>query len=154
ALAIVTGNPVRPAIAALRNEAYRMPVRGGRIELLVLGGSQGARIFSDVLPDAIAKLPAALRGRISLAQQARPEDPARVPARYGRDGVDAELAPFFGDVPARLARAQLLICRAGASTVAELAAAGRPAILVPYPHAADDHQTANAAAFAGAGAGW
>ena len=152
--AVATGNPVRPAIAALRGRAYAVPQQGGSIELLVLGGSQGARVFSLVIPDALALLPPALRGRLRLSQQARPEDLERVRARYAADGIPADLASFFDDVPARLARAQLVIARAGASTVAELCAIGRPAVLVPYPHAADDHQTANAEAVAAAGAGW
>jgi UDP-N-acetylglucosamine--N-acetylmuramyl-(pentapeptide) pyrophosphoryl-undecaprenol N-acetylglucosamine transferase len=154
ARAVVTGNPVRPAIAALRGEAYAVPAPQGPIELLVLGGSQGARIFSDVVPPAIALLPDALRARLRLSQQARPEDLERVRQSYGGSTATVELASFFDDVPARLARAQLVIARAGASTVAELAMVGRPALLVPYPHAADDHQTDNARAFAGSGGGW
>ncbi|MBV9522415.1 MAG: undecaprenyldiphospho-muramoylpentapeptide beta-N-acetylglucosaminyltransferase [Alphaproteobacteria bacterium] len=150
----VTGNPVRPAITALRGKAYDRPDASGTIALLILGGSQGARVFSTILPDALALLPPALRGRLRLSQQARPEDLEGVRQRYAADGIAAELASFFDDVPARLAAAQLVLARAGASTVAELCAVGRPAILVPYPHAADDHQTANAAAFAAAGAGW
>ena len=153
AKAIATGNPVRPAIAALRGQPYVVPGAEGTIEILVLGGSQGARIFSEVVPEAIAKLPEALRRRLKLSQQARPEDIDGVRRRYA-GGVDAELKSFFDDVPARLARAQLVIARAGASTIAELSIIGRPAILVPYPHAADDHQTANARAFAASGAGW
>jgi UDP-N-acetylglucosamine--N-acetylmuramyl-(pentapeptide) pyrophosphoryl-undecaprenol N-acetylglucosamine transferase len=152
--AVITGNPVRPTIVALRGKAYIVPVQGGGIELLILGGSQGARIFSVILPDALALLPPALRGRLRLNQQARPEDLERVRQRYAKDGIAAETASFFDDVPTRLARAQLVIARAGASTVAELGVVGRPAILVPYPHAADNHQAANAGAFAAAGAGW
>ncbi len=152
--AVVTGNPVRPAIAGFRAQAYTVPVQSGGIEILILGGSQGARVFSMVVPDALSLLPPALRGRVRLNQQTRPEDLESVRTRYAQDGITAELASFFDDVPQRLARAQLVIARAGASTVAELGVIGRPAILVPYPHAADDHQTANAAAFAAAGAGW
>jgi UDP-N-acetylglucosamine--N-acetylmuramyl-(pentapeptide) pyrophosphoryl-undecaprenol N-acetylglucosamine transferase len=142
----VTGNPVRPAIAALAGHGYTAPME--KIDLVVLGGSLGARVFSDVVPAAIAALPAALRGRISVVQQCRAEDLARVRAQYDACGVAAELAPFFQDVAARLARAHLVI--GGASTVAELAVAGRPAILVPLPGAIDDHQSANAAALGGA----
>ena len=149
-----TGNPVRPAIAAQRERPYVAPTGDSAIELVVTGGSQGARVFSEIVPAALARLPAALRGRLRLSQQARPEDLAAVHATYAAGGVAAELASFFEDVPARLARAQLVIARAGASTVAELTAIGRPALLIPYPHAADDHQSANAKAFAEAGAGW
>ncbi len=149
-----TGNPVRPAIAAQRERAYDAPTADGPIELVVTGGSQGARIFSVIVPAALARLPAPLRARIRLSQQARPEDIAAVRTAYASGGVAAELASFFEDVPARLAGAQLVIARAGASTVAELTVIGRPALLIPYPHAADDHQSANARAFADAGAGW
>jgi UDP-N-acetylglucosamine--N-acetylmuramyl-(pentapeptide) pyrophosphoryl-undecaprenol N-acetylglucosamine transferase len=149
-----TGNPVRPAIAAQRERPYEAPRGDSAIELLVTGGSQGARVFSEIVPAALARLPAPLRARLHLSQQARPEDLAAVRAGYAEGGVAAELASFFEDVPSRLARAQLVIARAGASTVAELTTIGRPALLIPYPHAADDHQSANARAFAEAGAGW
>jgi UDP-N-acetylglucosamine--N-acetylmuramyl-(pentapeptide) pyrophosphoryl-undecaprenol N-acetylglucosamine transferase len=149
-----TGNPVRQAVLAVADEAYRAPGSGDPIELVVLGGSQGARIFSEVLPQALAALPAPLRGALRVSQQARPEDLAAAARQYAAAGIAAELDSFFTDIPRRLAHAQLVICRAGASTVAEIAAAGRPALLVPYPHAADDHQTANARAFAEAGGGW
>jgi UDP-N-acetylglucosamine--N-acetylmuramyl-(pentapeptide) pyrophosphoryl-undecaprenol N-acetylglucosamine transferase len=152
--ALLVGNPVRPAVASVRQEPYLVPSQSGPIELLILGGSQGARIFSDIVPDAVALLPEVLRARLRLSQQARPEDLGRVHEIYRAGGVTVELASFFDDVPARLARAQLVVARAGASTVAELAMVGRPAVLVPYPHAADDHQTHNARAFAGPGGGW
>ena len=151
--AVHTGNPVRPAIRAA-DSAYRSPEPNRPIELLVLGGSQGARIFADVVPSALLALPPALRAALRVSQQARPEDLERVTAQLRDAGVMADVQSFFTDVPQRLARAQLVICRAGASTVAELAAVGRPALLVPYPHATDDHQMANARAFAEAGAGW
>ncbi len=154
ARAAYTGNPVRPAIGAVAQIAYRPPESGAPIELLILGGSQGARIFADIVPPALAALPQALRTALRVSQQARREDCARVATQLEAAGIAAEVASFFTDVPERLARAQLVICRAGASTVAELAAAGRPALLVPYPHATDDHQAANARAFANAGAGW
>ncbi len=154
ARATYTGNPVRPAIAAAAATRYRRPRAGAPIELLILGGSQGARIFADIVPPALAGLPPALRRALRVSQQARREDCARVAAQLGESGIAAEVRSFFTDVPERLARAQLAICRAGASTVAELAAIGRPALLVPYPHATDDHQAANARAFASAGAGW
>jgi UDP-N-acetylglucosamine--N-acetylmuramyl-(pentapeptide) pyrophosphoryl-undecaprenol N-acetylglucosamine transferase len=149
---VVTGNPVRPAVTALAGQGYAAPSE--RIALLVLGGSLGARVFSDVVPAALASLPAETRARLRVTQQCRAEDLERVRASYATSGIAAELAPFFGDVAARLVAAQLVIARAGASTVAELAVAGRPAILVPLPGAIDDHQTANAGALAAAGGAW
>ncbi len=152
--AVHTGNPVRPAILDLADVGYTAPEPGGPIELVVLGGSQGAHILAEVVPPAIAALPAELRGKLRISQQVRPEDRAAVAAIYQQSGMAAELDSFFDDVPMRLCRAHLVICRAGASTMAELAALGRPAILIPYPYATDDHQTANALAFADAGGGW
>ena len=119
---------------------------------MVFGGSQGAASFSQVVPEAVLSLPAPLRARLRLVQQCRREDLEQVRQRYARAGIVVELAPFFADLPQRIAAAHLVIGRAGASTVAELAAIGRPSILVPYPYAADDHQTANARAFEAAGA--
>jgi UDP-N-acetylglucosamine--N-acetylmuramyl-(pentapeptide) pyrophosphoryl-undecaprenol N-acetylglucosamine transferase len=116
----------------------------GRLRLLVLGGSQGARIFSDVLPAAIAAMAPNRRARLTLMQQCRPEDLDRVRASYEKIGFAAELAAFFDDVPRRMAMADLLLCRSGASTVAELLTLHKPSLLIPYPHAADDHQNANA----------
>jgi UDP-N-acetylglucosamine--N-acetylmuramyl-(pentapeptide) pyrophosphoryl-undecaprenol N-acetylglucosamine transferase len=145
---VVTGNPVRPAIAALADAPYLPP--SDRLRLLVLGGSLGARVFSDVVPAALASLPDTLLSRLSVAQQCRPEDLGRVRATYDLAGIDAELSTFFPDVADRLAAAHLVIARAGASTVAELAIAGRPSILVPLPGAIDDHQSANAAALVAA----
>ncbi len=142
----VIGNPVRPAIAALAGHAYTPP--GVHINLLVLGGSLGARIFSDVVPQALAGLSNGTR--LCVVQQCRPEDMARVRAAYKACGIAAELAPFFDDVARRLQDAHLVIARAGASTVAELAVAGRPSVLVPLPGAIDDHQSANARALGGA----
>jgi UDP-N-acetylglucosamine--N-acetylmuramyl-(pentapeptide) pyrophosphoryl-undecaprenol N-acetylglucosamine transferase len=150
----LTGNPVRPAILSAASAGYAPPEPGEPVELLVVGGSQGARIFGEIVPPALAALPAELRARLHVVQQARPEDRAAVAARYGELGIAAEIDSFFTDIPERLARAHLVVCRAGASTVAELAATGRPAILVPFPFAADDHQTANARAYAAVGAGW
>lgn len=150
----LTGMPVRPAIAALRDAAYAAPGADGPLRLLVLGGSQGARVFSEVVPAALERLPADLRSRLDVCQQCRPEDLEAVQAAYARLGIAATLASFFRDVPERLAAAHLVIARSGASTVAELTAAGRPAILVPYPFAIDDHQTANAQAIDEAGGAW
>jgi UDP-N-acetylglucosamine--N-acetylmuramyl-(pentapeptide) pyrophosphoryl-undecaprenol N-acetylglucosamine transferase len=151
---VETGNPVRPAIAAERNTPYPAPSAGGPFQILVLGGSQGARVLSEVIPAACAMLPEALRRRLRLMQQARAENIEAVRRAHAASGVAAELATFFDDVPARLARAHLVISRSGASTMAELAMIGRPAILVPYLHAADDHQTANARALEAAGGAW
>ncbi|MFL5253288.1 MAG: undecaprenyldiphospho-muramoylpentapeptide beta-N-acetylglucosaminyltransferase [Rhodopila sp.] len=148
----VTGNPVRPAVAALAQAAYAAPT--DRIRLLVLGGSLGARVFSDVVPQALTALPEALRARLSIVQQCRPEDLDRVRAAYSALGLQAELASFFPDVADRLQAAHLVIARAGASTVSELAVAARPSILVPLPGAIDDHQSANARTLAQAGGAW
>ncbi len=150
----VTGNPVRAEIAAIANQAYRAPGLGETMNVLVLGGSQGATVFSNVVPAAVQRLPAPLRARIRVHQQCRAEDLDRVRAAYAEIRVSAVLANFFDDVPAKLAGAHLVIARAGASTVAELTAAGRPSILVPYPHAMDDHQRFNARALTDAGAAW
>jgi UDP-N-acetylglucosamine--N-acetylmuramyl-(pentapeptide) pyrophosphoryl-undecaprenol N-acetylglucosamine transferase len=149
----LTGNPVRPNVLALRSEGYAA-LAEGRLRILVTGGSQGASIFSRVVPEAVAALPSALRERLDVVQQCRAEDLERARALYATSGVKAELDTFFEDLPARLASASLVICRSGASTVAELTVIGRPSILVPYPHAMDDHQTANAVALADVGAAW
>jgi UDP-N-acetylglucosamine--N-acetylmuramyl-(pentapeptide) pyrophosphoryl-undecaprenol N-acetylglucosamine transferase len=148
AATVLTGNPVRPAIAALADQGYAPPTDTAR--LLVLGGSLGARVFSDVVPEAIALLSTDLRARLSIVQQCRAEDLERVRAAYARCGVAAALSAFFPDVADKLAAAHLVISRAGASAVAELAVAGRPAILVPLPNAIDDHQSANARALVAA----
>lgn len=150
---VETGNPVRPAVAAERGMPYAPPA-AGPINLLIVGGSQGARILSAVVPAALTLLPAAFKARLAVAQQARPEDLDAVRRAHAANGIRAEVATFFVDMPARMARAHLVISRSGASSVAELCVIGRPAILVPYRHAADDHQTANAEALAAVGAGW
>lgn len=138
------GTPMRPAILAAAAIPYESPQAGGPLRLLVVGGSQGARVMSDIVPPAIEKLEPALWSRIVLTQQVREEDMARVRAVYDRLKINAELAPFFSDLPARLAQSHLVIARSGAGTVAELAAIGRPAILVPLPGAIDQDQFANA----------
>lgn len=148
------GNPVRPATLAVRELPYAPPDPAGEIRLLVTGGSQGARALSDLVPPALAALPEGLRARLRVAQQCRPEDLDRVRAAYAEAGITAETAPFLEDIPNRLAAAHLVVCRAGASTVAELTCVGRPAILIPFPFATDDHQTANARALDEGGAGW
>jgi UDP-N-acetylglucosamine--N-acetylmuramyl-(pentapeptide) pyrophosphoryl-undecaprenol N-acetylglucosamine transferase len=150
--AIVTGNPVRPAIARLAGQPYAPPSLDARLRLLVLGGSLGARILADVVPAALAGLAPAFRARLSVAQQVREEDLSRVRSAYAAVGIPAELATFFHDVDAKLAECHLLVARAGGGQVAEAAVAGRPAIFVPLPGAIDDHQTANARAAAASGA--
>ena len=151
---ILVGNPVRAAIAAIAATPYTPPASNSDIHLLIVGGSQGARVMSDVLPGAVALLPAEIRHRLRLVQQCRPEDMERVAAAYRAALQPAELKCFFDDMPARLAAAHLIVARAGASTVAELAAAGRPAILIPFGAAMDDHQTMNAQALVDVGAAW
>lgn len=145
------GMPVRPPFVPLRDAAYAPPGAEGAIRLLVLGGSQGAKIFSDVVPEALARLPESLQKRLVISQQCRPETLEAARAAYAKLPVSVELAPFFADVPVRLAAAHLVVCRSGASTIAEITTVGRPSILVPYPFAIDDHQTANAAALAAVG---
>jgi UDP-N-acetylglucosamine--N-acetylmuramyl-(pentapeptide) pyrophosphoryl-undecaprenol N-acetylglucosamine transferase len=146
---VEVGNPVRDAVA----EAARpYAIAVGEINLLIFGGSQGASIFSRVAPAAIAALPVDLKARLRVTQQAREQEIDEVRRAYQAAGVEAELAPFFRDLPARIAGAHLVIARAGASTVTELSAIGRPAILVPLAIAMDDHQTGNARTLADAGA--
>ncbi|MFA6267913.1 MAG: undecaprenyldiphospho-muramoylpentapeptide beta-N-acetylglucosaminyltransferase [Pseudolabrys sp.] len=146
-----TGNPVRPAVIEACAIPYDTPQPGGRLNLLVFGGSQGARVMSDIVPPAIERLDASLRARLTVVQQARAEDLDAVRATYARLGVAAECAPFFSDLPARMAAAHLIVSRSGASTVAELSAIGRPGILVPLPHALDQDQFANAGVLQEAG---
>jgi UDP-N-acetylglucosamine--N-acetylmuramyl-(pentapeptide) pyrophosphoryl-undecaprenol N-acetylglucosamine transferase len=152
--AVWTGNPVRPEIVSIAGRPYPPLEEGGTLSVLVFGGSQGATIFSDIVPATLAGLPETLRARLRVVQQCRAEDIEAVRRVYAICGLDVELAPFFADLPEKLAAAHLVICRAGASTIAELSAAGRPAILVPYPHAIDDHQTKNAEGLCDAGGGW
>jgi UDP-N-acetylglucosamine--N-acetylmuramyl-(pentapeptide) pyrophosphoryl-undecaprenol N-acetylglucosamine transferase len=144
-----TGNPVRDAVIEAANVSYAVP--SDNFRLLVFGGSQGARIMADVVPEAIGLIASEIRSRLKIVQQAREEDVPRVQATYERLGVDATVAPFFPGLPARMAASHLVVSRAGASTVAELAAIGRPAILVPLPHALDQDQRANARVLEGAG---
>ncbi|MEM6489809.1 MAG: glycosyltransferase, partial [Pseudomonadota bacterium] len=146
-----TGNPVRAAVVEARATPYAPPGADGPVRLLVFGGSQGASLFARVVPQAVAMLPEPLRTRLAVVQQARAGEEGAVAAAYRSAGVEAEIAPFFADMPRRIAEAQLVIARAGASSVAEIACIGRPAVLVPYAAAMDDHQTANAEALARAG---
>ncbi len=139
----ITGNPVRDEIIAIRDDGFPPLLEDGIFRLLVVGGSLGATVLSDVVPAAIAMLPRALLDRLQVVQQCREDDIETVRAKYAELGVAAECASYITDFPERLRWAHLVIARAGASTVAELACAGRPAIFVPYPHAMDDHQTYN-----------
>jgi UDP-N-acetylglucosamine--N-acetylmuramyl-(pentapeptide) pyrophosphoryl-undecaprenol N-acetylglucosamine transferase len=147
---MLTGNPVRPAVLDAAKVPYGLS-DSGPFNLLVFGGSQGAQYFSESIPEAIALLPDALKRRLQVTQQARPDDELKVRATYERLGIAADVLPFFNDMAARIARAHFVISRSGASTVSELAAIGRPSLLVPYPFALDHDQAANAAALAAAG---
>ena len=148
--ATFVGMPVRPAVVAAARP-YEAPA--DEFRLLVFGGSQGARVFSDIVPPALASLPAELRARLALTQQCRPEDMDRVRAAYEAAGIRADLAPFFADLPGKMADAHMVVARSGASTVAELAVIGRPGLLVPLPGALDQDQAHNAKAFVEGGGG-
>jgi UDP-N-acetylglucosamine--N-acetylmuramyl-(pentapeptide) pyrophosphoryl-undecaprenol N-acetylglucosamine transferase len=147
----VTGNPVRDAVLAQADVPFS-PIGEGPIRLLVFGGSQGARVMSDIVPDALAALPADLRGRLQLTQQCREEDIDRVKLAYEKAGISVTLSAFFEDMPKEIAQSHLVIGRAGASTVSELGVIGRPSILVPLPHSLDQDQKANAEILSVAGA--
>lgn len=152
AKARLTGNPVRDQVIKAAERPYWSPLEGDRVQLLVFGGSQGARYFSDAIPEALALLPPDLRARLNVVQQARAEDIDRVRAAYDASGIEAEVASFFASLPDVMARSHLVIARAGASTVSELTVIGRPSILVPLPHALDNDQLHNAQRLAEAGA--
>jgi UDP-N-acetylglucosamine--N-acetylmuramyl-(pentapeptide) pyrophosphoryl-undecaprenol N-acetylglucosamine transferase len=147
-----TGNPVRPAVIEAANAGATTGFEGGQMHLLVFGGSQGARVMSDIVPAAVEVLPEDLRRRLLVTQQARAEDLDRVASLYARLNVAADIQPFFKDLPKRMADAHLVIARSGASTVAELAVIGRPSILVPLPGSLDQDQAANARSLAEIGA--
>ncbi|MDE8348764.1 MAG: undecaprenyldiphospho-muramoylpentapeptide beta-N-acetylglucosaminyltransferase [Acidocella sp.] len=149
---IVIGNPVRPTIAALYQQPYQPPV--DKIEILVMGGSLGAKAFGTLIPAALALLPEYLRERLVVTQQCRPDDLNQARAIFQSAKINATLSPFFDNVAELLSQAHLVIARSGASTVAELAIAGLPAIFIPLPSAIDDHQRANADALADCGAAW
>jgi UDP-N-acetylglucosamine--N-acetylmuramyl-(pentapeptide) pyrophosphoryl-undecaprenol N-acetylglucosamine transferase len=151
---VLTGNPLRPEVVALWGAPYIAPAPDSPLHLLVFGGSQGARVFSEIVPQAVTRLPHVFKSRLEIVQQCRPEDIETVRSLYANAGIRAELQPFFADLPQRMAKAQLVIGRSGAGTVAELMAIGRPAILVPLPHALDDNQTPNAEILSRADAGW
>jgi UDP-N-acetylglucosamine--N-acetylmuramyl-(pentapeptide) pyrophosphoryl-undecaprenol N-acetylglucosamine transferase len=150
----VTGNPVRDQVVDWATQSYQPPSSNGPFSLLVFGGSQGARFFADAVPPALAALPPAVRTNLFVVQQCREEDLKRVETAYQTAGIRAHLAPFFPNLPEEMAKAHLVIGRSGASTVAELAVMGRPAILVPLPHAIDNDQLQNARQLGDAGAAW
>lgn len=152
--ALVTGTPVRDAVLAYREVPYLPPEPGQRLLLLVFGGSQGARFFSEAMPPALELLPAEMRGRLTVMQQAREEDLDELREAYKKAGIAAHVAPFFRDLPERVAKAHLIVARAGASTVAEMMAIGRPCLLVPLPHALDNDQLENATRLQEGGGGW
>jgi len=150
----LTGNPVRDQIISVADTPYAPSGEGAPFTLLVFGGSQGARVMSDIVPAAVARLAPDLRARLKVVQQARPEDVDRVRGAYQTADVDCEVAAFFEDMHARLASAQLVVARSGASTVTELAVIGRPSFLVPLPHAIDQDQLANAQVLSDAHGAW
>ncbi|MBM3503391.1 MAG: undecaprenyldiphospho-muramoylpentapeptide beta-N-acetylglucosaminyltransferase [Alphaproteobacteria bacterium] len=154
ALRRVTGNPVRGAFATARERAFVAPGDRQPLRVLVLGGSQGARVFSQVVPEAVRRLAMEAQRRLHIVQQSRAEDMEQARAVYRDTAATADLATFFPDVVEHMAAAHVVISRSGASTVAEIAVVGRPALFVPYPHATDDHQAANARSLADAGAAW
>ena len=147
----LVGNPVRDEVLELRDQPYPPLTEDGIFRVLVIGGSQGATVLSQVVPDGLALLPEHFRRRLQVTQQCRPEDIEQVRAKYAGHGIPADLATYFPDIPSRLAWSHLVIGRAGASTIAELTAAGRPAILIPLPIATDNHQVSNAREMAKAG---
>ena len=140
------GNPVRAGIARMASMPYIPPKPGGNLKVLVIGGSQGARTLSRYVPRALVTLPDQMRARLKVVHQARQEDMEEAQAVYDRGEISVEMAPFFDDIPRKLRQCHLVISRAGASSVAEIATVARPSILIPYPHAMDDHQRANAEA--------
>lgn len=148
---VTTGNPVRPAVLAASDVPYTASRGADPFRLVVFGGSQGAQYFSSTVPTALSLLDQAERDRLSVTQQARPEDKDRVTSCFAKLKAPAAVSSFFSDMAERLATAHLVICRSGASTVSEIAVIGRPAILVPYPHALDHDQAANAAALVATG---
>ncbi len=151
---VLTGNPVRQTALNFMAARYPHLDEMSPLKLVVFGGSQGARFFSDVMPDALALLPETLRGRLTIVQQCRAEDLSRVEERYGALGVTCRLSHFFSNMPEEIAQSHLVVCRSGASSIAELGVIGRPAVLVPLPHAIDNDQKKNAESFAAAGAGF
>jgi UDP-N-acetylglucosamine--N-acetylmuramyl-(pentapeptide) pyrophosphoryl-undecaprenol N-acetylglucosamine transferase len=154
AKARLTGTPLRKAVHEFANVPYRPPSSQAQVNLLVFGGSQGAKYFSDITPQALQMLPAQMRDRLFVMQQCREEDIDRVFEAYEAAGIAAELATFFEDLPYRISNSHLILARSGATTVAELCALGRPAILVPLPHAKDNDQLENARRLEAKGGAW
>lgn len=152
--ATVTGNPIREEIAALYSRPYPTVQPDGTLRILIMGGSLGAHVFSDVVPKAFSRLSPAHRARLEVVQQCRPDDLESVRQAYDKIGIKCELHHFINNVPEQLAQAHLVIGRSGASTVAEVTTAGRPAIFVPYPHHEDQQQKINADTVADAGGAW
>lgn len=151
---VVTGTPVHPDIAELYNKPYPTIEQDGELRIFIMGGSQGAKVFGDILPLAFSHLPEAQRKRLRIIQQCRQEDIEEVTNAYNNSGITAELKPFYDDVPKRLADAHLFIGRSGSATVSEVTAAGRPAIFVPYPFHKDQQQKRNAELVADMGGAW
>lgn len=151
---IITGNPVRPAVLEAAKIPYNRRKNDDPFRLLIFGGSQGAQFFSQILPQAIDLLEPAAQAKLQIVHQARSEDQPGVEAYYQQQKIDAEVAPFFGNMPEKIANSDLVICRAGASSVSELAVIGRPSILVPFPFALDHDQAMNAQAVASSGGAW
>jgi len=151
---VVTGMPVRPSVTSLQDQTYPTIGQNDEVNIAVFGGSQGAHIFSVVVPDALKRINEPLRRRIKVTQQCRLEDVEQAKSRYRDLDIKADISIFFNDIPKRIADAHLVICRSGASTIAELTIIGRPAILVPYMYAVDDHQSQNAYAVDEIGGGW
>jgi len=145
---IVTGNPLRQAVIDAAQRPYKPATGNEPFSLLIFGGSQGASFFSEIMPQALALLAPSVRARLAITQQARPADLACLQQAYASLGLKADIGPFFSDMAARIAAAHYIIARSGASTVAEIAAIGRPALMVPYPHALDHDQIQNAPALA------
>lgn len=152
--AIVTGNPVRPDISGLYNKPYPTIEQDGSLRIFITGGSQGASVFSDIIPNALSKLPAHHRARLEIVQQVHDADMGRVKSIYEESGIKCDLRPFFKDMALQFEKCHLVIARSGAGTVSEVTTAGRPAIFVPYPHHADQQQKRNADAVADAGGAW
>ncbi len=151
---VMTGNPVRDLVLKSAAAKFAGPSPKQDFRILVFGGSQGAQFFSQMMPKVFAEMPQAMLKRLSVVQQCRPEDIEAVKAEYEKLGLKFELQAFFADMPKRIANAHLVIGRSGASTIAELGVIGRPAILVPLPHAIDNDQLKNAESFCTAGGGW
>jgi UDP-N-acetylglucosamine--N-acetylmuramyl-(pentapeptide) pyrophosphoryl-undecaprenol N-acetylglucosamine transferase len=151
---IIVGMPVREAFHKIGNDGYKAPTATGQINILIVGGSLGAEIFGKTVPEALSRLPLELRSRLKVTHQVRANQIDTVRSRYKDVGIAANLATFIDDVAGEMGKAHLVVCRSGASSVAELVASGRPSILVPFPEAMDDHQTANAKAIVDINGGW